>query len=323
MTQTFANGYALLIGVGTTNYLPWSLPVTVNDVQAIRGVLTDSALCGFPDDDEHIRVLHDQTATRRAILDGLNWLRTQSETDPDAMVFIVYSGHGWLNEDNGRYFLIPHDVVPHDIDGSALGSQEFTEELGKIKPRRMLVMIDACHAEGLAASKALKLPAGLAQSAPTKALMANLKKGEGRAVFTSSRGSQKSWVRSDNSLSIFTHHVLEALQGAGNSPGDIEVRLSNLMGHLGKAVPASAQEMYDAEQVPFFDTATEDFPVALLRAGKGLPDGGWEEVTSGAERVIHQIVNVNANGERSVAINDMSGGIVFTGDHGRVRRKEM
>ena len=48
------------------------------------------------------------------------------------------------------------------------------------------------------------------------------------------------------------------------------------MNHLGKAVPESARTIYQAEQVPFFDTATEDFAVAMLavvrvclkRAGK-------------------------------------------------------
>src|SRR5207248_265850 len=101
------------------------------------------------------------------------------------------------------------------------------------------------------------------------------------------------------SLSVFTHHLLEALQGAGSRPGDTEVRLSNLMGHLGKAVPASARQMHSADQVPFFDTAAEDFPVALLRGGKGLPAGGWEAAKPDAEAAIRRVVNIIASGERA------------------------
>ena len=37
------------------------------DLQAVRKVLTDLALCGYPDDDKHIRLLHDKAATRAAI----------------------------------------------------------------------------------------------------------------------------------------------------------------------------------------------------------------------------------------------------------------
>ncbi len=77
-------------------------------------------------------------------------------------------------------------------------------------------------------------------------------------------------------MSIYTYHLIEALQGAGNREGDTEVHLSNLMNHLGRTVPASAQQFYHKVQTPFFDTATEDFAVALLRGGKGFLVGGWD-----------------------------------------------
>jgi uncharacterized caspase-like protein len=320
MAQAFLQGYALLVGVGTTAYSPWALPVTVKDVKAVRQVLTDPALCGYPDGDEHVRLLHDQSATRTAILDGLNWLRAQAGTDPEATVVVFYSGHGWLDRASGRYYLIPHEVEPSDIAGSTLAAEEFTDAIRKVKAQRLLVVIDSCHAQGMATSKEtampMKLPPGLVQAAATegKGLMEALKQGEGRAVFTSSRGSQRSWVRSDGSLSVFTHHLLEALQGAGNKPGEAEVRLSNLMGHLGREVPASARQMHAADQVPFFDTAAEDFPVALLKGGKGLPDGGWEAAKSEAELAIHRVVNIIVSGKRAVAVGTMSGGTINTGD---------
>ena len=107
------------------------------------------------------------------------------------------------------------------------------------------------------------------QTVLPKGLVEQLKQGEGRAVFASSTGEQLSWIRPDGSLSIYTHHLVEALQGAGNKTGDTEVRLSNLINHLGKAVPKSAQESYHAQQVPFFDTATEHFAVAMLAVARG------------------------------------------------------
>jgi len=62
------------------------------------------------------------------------------------------------------------------------------------------------------------------------------------------------------------------LQGAANQPGDTKVMLSNVMNHLGKTVPESARTLFTKEQTPFFDAATEDFPIAMLRGGKGLCD---------------------------------------------------
>jgi hypothetical protein len=87
-------------------------------------------------------------------------------------------------------------VKPHDIAGSALAGEDFTAALREVKARRLLVVIDSCHAQGMAMSKdaaaPLDLPSGLAQTAATegKGLLEALKQWEGRAVFTSSRGQQ-------------------------------------------------------------------------------------------------------------------------------------
>ncbi len=316
MTNLFTHGYALLIGVGRCAYDAWSLPVTVKDMQALRAILTDPDLCGYPAD--HIRLLHDDGAARQAILDGLAWLAEQAAADPDATAVVYYSGHGWLAEGRREacpYYLIPHDVAPFDLAGSALSAEDFTAALRQIQARRLLVFMDCCHAGGMATAKeppVLKLPAGFAPAALPKGVTDALKQGAGRAVFSSSTGAQVSWVRPDGDLSLYTCHLLEALQGAGNRPGDTAVRVSNLMNYLGRAVPESARAL-GKEQTPFFDTATEDFPVALLRGGKGLPPGGWEAIRAEAARPVTRIVQ--ATGERSVAVGgDVSGSTITTGD---------
>ncbi len=330
MSDRFTHGYALLVGVGESAYSPWSLPVTVRDAQALRAILTDPGACGYPDDADHVQLLHDAGATRRAILDGLAWLAEQAAADEQATAVVYYSGHGWLDQAGGDYYLIAHDVAPFDVAGSALAARAFSEAIRRIAARRLLVIVDCCHAEGMAAAKdepAALLPAGLAAAAAPKGLVEDLKRDEGRAVFTSCRGGQRSWVRPDGAMSVYTHHLLEALQGAGSRPGDAVVCLSNLMGHLGRAVPDSARRLCGAEQTPFFDTATEDFPVAVLRGGKGLPAGGWEAVQPEAERAIERLyqatvrgsgaaaqgLGAQAAGERGVIGRDIAGPVV-TGD---------
>ena len=316
MPDSFVHGYALLVGIGESAYPKWSLPVTVKDAQALQAILTDPNLCAYPDDEDHIRLLHDAGAMRDAILDGLAWLKRQATADPEATAVIYYSGHGWVDQATGQYYLIPHDVEPFDISSSALSTHALTDALRQIPAQRLLVFIDSCHAEGMATAKdepVIKLPPGFTQAAPPKGVVDDLKQGEGRAVFTSSRGDQRSWIRPDHTMSIYTCHLIEALQGAGNQPGDTVVRVSNLMNHLGKAVPESARALCQAEQTPFFDTATEDFPVAVLRGGKGLPAGGWDAVQHEAADTIGHIVQ--AIGERSVAIGgDVTGGTIITGD---------
>ena len=302
MSDTFTHGYALLIGVGESAFPKYSLPVTVKDVQALRAFLTDPNLCAYPNDDQHIRLLHDAGATRTAILEGLAWLKEQVATNPKSTVVIYYSGHGWLDQSTEHYYLIPHDV-DFNIPSSALSAVDFTDALRQIQSQRLLVIIDCCHAQGMAAAKTgeadLKLPQGFVPAVPTKGRLDELAKGEGRAVFTSCRGSQKSWIRKDGSMSIYTYHLIEALQGAANQPGDTKVRVADLMKHLDRAVPESAFQEYQATQEPWFSGETTNFPIALLCGGKGLPAEGWDAVK---ESPINFTSNmVQAAGPRSVA----------------------
>ncbi len=311
-TQNFTHGYALLIGVGESAYKPLSLPVTVKDTQAIYAALIAPELCGYINDKDHIRILNNEEATKANILEGLKWLANQ---DSQATIFIYYSGHGWVDKTENSYYLLQHDVKPSKLASSALSAKEFTEALRQIKAERLLVVIDSCHAAGMATSKdAEQADAELLEEfdsfqriAPSKGLISEWKKGQGRVVFTSSEGEQKSWIKGD-SMSIYTFHFLEALQGGGNKSRDTEVNVSNLMNYLGKTVPKTAKDLYNVEQTPHFDFDTGDFSIAKLRGGKGLPDKGWDEVKHEASQKINKIADViNQYGKYITNINEAHG----------------
>ena len=199
MTEIFNHGYALLIGVGESACKPLSLPVTVKDTQAIYAALIDPDLCGYPDNKEHIRVLNDAEATHSNILDGLKWLKEKAEADSEATIFIYYSGHGGLEDDS--YYLIPHDYDPFEDNplATALSAEQLTQALREINAQRLLVVIDSCHAAGMATSKngesskskaeakLQKALQDLKRVAPSKDLIETLTEGKGRAVFTQSQ----------------------------------------------------------------------------------------------------------------------------------------
>ncbi|MBO3460238.1 caspase family protein [Aetokthonos hydrillicola Thurmond2011] len=309
----FNNGYALLIGVGESTYAPLSLPVTVKDTQAIYAALIDPELCAYPDDEEHIRVLNNRKATKTAIMDSLNWLKEKADSDKNATIFIYYSGHGWLDKNTQKYYLLQHDIKPTKITASALSANTFTDALRQIQAERLLVVIDSCHAAGMATSKNADIELeeefdDFMRVAPSKGFIDELKHGKGRVVFTSSKGEQKSYIK-DDSCSIYTYHFLEALQGAGNKSGDTEVRVSNIMNYLGQAVPNSARQLYNVDQIPHFDIDAGDFVIAQLRGGKGLPSKGWDEVKPEVTQKINQIAQtINQYGKYIYNLNEVSGG---------------
>ncbi|MGB3692007.1 MAG: caspase family protein [Spirulinaceae cyanobacterium] len=320
MTEKFNQGYALLIGVGESKYQPLSLPITVKDTQAIYAALIDPQLCAYPDNKEYIRILNDDKATREAILAGLQWLKEKAETDPEATILVYYSGHGWVNKIDNSFYLLQHDVKPTKLAATALSGKTFSAALREIPAQRLLVVIDSCHAAGMATSKnAEKADAELLDEfedfqrfAPSKGLIKSLAEGKGRVVFTSCQGEQRSWIK-DDSISVYTFHFLEALQGAGNKLGETQVKVSNLMNYLGETVPKTAQNLYNAEQTPHFDFVTEDFAVALLRGGKGLPDQGWDGVKS-EEKIdnIAEVVMQNVQGKN--VVGSIKGDNIQVGD---------
>ncbi|PAX59553.1 peptidase C14 caspase catalytic subunit p20 [Brunnivagina elsteri CCALA 953] len=316
MSNILSHNYALLIGVGECEEPKLSLPTTVKDIQAVKTLLTNEKLCGYIDSDQHLRLLSNTIATSANILDGLNWLKQQAENDPEATIFIYYSGHGCLDA-SGDYYLIPHETDRAGIADTALPATTFNTALQQIPAKQLLVIIDSCHAQGMASSKEgannrSPLPKGFTQTALPKNI---IQQGTGKVVFTSSTGNQSSWVRPDGKMSVYTYHLLEALQGAANQPGDKVVKVSHLMNYLSKTVPETAWELCKAEQTPFFDFATEDFAVALLCGGKGLATAGWDKQQ--AEEKIQGISNqVNSGvgivGDRNIGINiGTAGNITF------------
>lgn len=301
----FDHGYALLIGVGAiSKYAEWSLPMTVNDATILKSLLTDPNFCGYPDNQQHIRLLTDTAATKDSILDGLDWLATCAHNDPAATILFFYSGHGWVDKQTGAYYLVQNDVSPVKLAETALSAHDITEKLRAIKAQRLLAIFDCCHAQGMATAKGeltkpVELPTNLEIAALPKNLVSALKQGQGRAVFTSSLGNQRSWTY-NGTMSLYTHHLIEALEGAGNKAGDTTVRISNLMNYLGAEVPASAH-MLGKEQTPFFDTASEDFPIALLLGGKGLGAKGWVKADSLTSSIPSRQVSQSA-GDRAILV---------------------
>jgi len=269
MAKLFEQGYALLIGVGRSVCPEWSLPVTVRDVQALKAVLTNPSHCGYLT--RRVRLLRNEDATKGNILGAMDTLAKATAQKPEATVVIYYSGHGWLKKD-GRHFLIPHDAVPRTLLSTALSAERFIKSLRQIQSRRLLVILDTCHAEGMATAK--KIPKCFDVHAEPEDLAQKLSRGSGRAVLTSCRGTESSWILPDQSLSLFTHHLIEALKGSKS--GEQFVSVLSLMHYVAQEVPKRAQEL-GQQQTPFFKFESEDFPVAWIRGGKEVQERNTEE----------------------------------------------
>ena len=271
MADIFENAHALLIGVGN------DLPFTVDDAQALKDVIVDPAKAAY--DPANVNLVANETASKKGIVDGFNRLIT--DTDENSTVIVYYSGHGAHTKSGKTFFLVPHNYDPNDHN-TWFKADEFSEKLSQIKAKKLVVMLDACHAQGM--SKSVD---NIGQDSDREGVSKNvrslaneLSKGTGRAVLSSCTDNELSWKLPGNKNSLFTTTILEALQGKHlREPDERFVDMLQIIRYVFKEVPERSRtvgENQDKKQHPFLNSMTnlsaDGFPICYLPEGirKGI-----------------------------------------------------
>jgi peptidyl-tRNA hydrolase len=247
----FANGYALLIGVGNYPYVN-PLPVTVNDATVLYKLLTNPDRAGYPE--SQVKLLVNEAASRQGILDGLDWLIECTRQNPQATVLIYFSGHGGISG-NKEYLLAPYEFT-WSKRHSALFKHEFADKVNAVNARKLLVMLDCCHAAGIATKSSMEnnfRPSN-------QALYDELHKGEGRVVVASSRHDQYSRIHAHAQYSVFTDALVQALDGGDGTNGEFATVLRTFA-----AVSDAVKKETNSLQIPVFNMdKVEDFAICRI-----------------------------------------------------------
>lgn len=250
MSKKFTRGYAVVVGAGA------DLPVTVDDATGVAGLLRDPSRCAYPPD--QVQLLTGERATAGYILAALDALAESTDAKSTALVY--FSGHGLETPD---YYLLPYGYDRADLPGSAIPGALFTEKLRAIPARKLLVLLDCCHAGGQAEAKGLP---GVKSPLPPS-MAAELERGSGRVVIASSRKDELSWV--GKPYSVFTTALLEGLAGYGAFERDGYARILDLALYVGRMVPNRTGD----KQHPIVKVANlaDNFALAYYAAGAGKP----------------------------------------------------
>ncbi|MBW4512443.1 MAG: caspase family protein [Scytonematopsis contorta HA4267-MV1] len=261
MTQkTFYNGYALLIGVGA------DLPVTVKDATALRDVLVNPNCAAYPQG--QVELLTEKTANRQGIIDAFNRLIERVNQNPNATVIVYFSGHGVQLKSTNEYFLVPYGYDGRQRVDTAISGLEFTQKIEAIKSRKLVVLLDCCHAGGIPGLKDIDEVFIKSPVPPT--LLEALDIGTGRVVVASSLEDEKSYYNSR--YSYFTECLLEALQGKASVEKDGYARILDILIYLFNQVPVRSP----GEQHPFVKKMLdlgENFPLCYYAGGSKFIPG--------------------------------------------------
>ncbi|MBU2666263.1 caspase family protein [Actinoplanes bogorensis] len=237
--------WALVVGIAGYQRLA-PLPAAVrDDALAVRDVLVDDEHCGYPP--ANVTLLLDREASRDAVLGAL--ARIAAGAGTDASVVVYFSGHG--GRDAGAEYLILADTDPERLGPTAISGAEFSAALRAIPARRVLVVLDCCHAGGVG-----RLKSGLAEPLYERLTT-------GRVILASSREDEFSYVLPGASHSLFTEHFLAGLRG-GVPSDDGLVRVFDLFEYLQPRVTRDRRTQHPILKAH----VEENFPVALRAGGR-------------------------------------------------------
>lgn len=258
------NAHALIIGIANYQTIRGLSETVLQDARDVYELLTDPQRGGYRS--EHVQLLLDSDASRSTITQGLDKLAEASDAQSTAVIY--FSGHGariQVEPAVGEY-LVPFDA---DTTGAqafqrtAISGEQFSEALRAISARKVLVVLDCCHAGGIAEPKAISGPA--LRAGVSDEFYARLHSGRGRVVLASSRDTEESWLHRDGARnSIFTKHLLAGL-GGGIVAEDGLIRVFDVFNYVQPRVTLD-----QPNQHPVFkaDKLEENFPVALFLGGQ-------------------------------------------------------
>ena len=232
--------WGVLVGVNAyddnTNY--GQLHVCVRDVQAIQEQLVAG---GF--DPQRLHLLADGSdvpPTRARILTSLQ--SVANATEPDDLLLFYYSGHG--DESGGESYLVARDGHFLTLPDTAVPVSRVQEIMQQAPARAKVILLDACHSGADFGGKGPKpMSPGFIQRVFEQA--------KGMAVLASCEQGQFSYEWQAQERSVFTHYLLEALQGQADFDGKGFVTVQDVHRYVTNGVKlwASAPGRY-ADQTP-------------------------------------------------------------------------
>lgn len=258
--MSFKGGHALLIGVGSHTYAPHlDVPISVMDAKELAAILTNEAFCGYPPD--QVQVLHDSSATRKGILNGLAGLA--NTVKPEDTVTIFYCGHGDYGTD-GEYYLVSYDarISKNKVQaGTGVSQTALVGMLQKIPAKRVLLIFNACHSGEISPTLGVEEELG-SRIIPDSAKDALLSTGSGRIIITACKEEQLSYI-GKGKISLFTQAVVNGFQGKGVVPRGGFISAFDLYLATYEEVKDAVSETYNKVQEPELTVLKGDGPFAV------------------------------------------------------------
>ena len=209
--------YALVIG--NTEYAdPGLAQLTApgKDADDFARVLKDKTLCEFDD----VRVLLNQVSS--SIIEAIDEFFDQKK--PDDLLVLYFSGHG-VRDELGALYLAVKNTNRSRLRSTAIKSDYIREVMDQSRSRRQVLVLDCCNSGAF--QQGTKAATGMSVGTATA-----FEGGYGRIILTASDSTQFAWegdkVIGETDNSLFTHFLVEGLEGEADMDGDGRITVDEL-----------------------------------------------------------------------------------------------
>ena len=225
------NAHAVIIGIN--QYKDKSIPdlnFARADAEAIYNVLSDPELGRISPD--NIFLLLDEDATQRKIRSAIG-TKIPRRAGEDDVVYIYFAGHGAPvidprsgSKDGMEKYLVPVDAELEDLRATGISMEEIKKFFGWIEAKQVIFFIDSCYSGG-AGGRTFQNPQYRTRASLTDEFLDNLAS-EGRVVISACNVNEVSLEISNMNHGLFTHYLVEGLQGKGDKDRDGLVTIDEL-----------------------------------------------------------------------------------------------
>ncbi|HQU59254.1 MAG TPA: caspase family protein [Saprospiraceae bacterium] len=234
--------WAVVVGAATYTHMP-PLRYTDDDAYQLYAFLKSPEGGALPD--EQVRLLIDEQATRKNILNAMRSVFLRA--DENDVIIFYFSGHG-----------LQGAFLPVDFDGynNQLKHEEIKALLEESKAKHKIVLADACHSGSLLS---MKTPLQIALKRYYEAFEQS---SGGTALLMSSKGEEYSLEDGGLRSGIFSHFLVLGLKGAANQNGDDLVTIQELFDYVHQNVRMYTGNVQTPTLTGIFDP---NMPVAFVR----------------------------------------------------------
>lgn len=209
-------------------------------------------------EEDHIKLLVDEAATKRNIENALEtWLRRSDEND---VIVVFWAAHGWPDPaDPEKAYFAAHDSVPNDFS-SGLRMDRVRESVGERRARNVVFIADTCHSGKVirsSGSRALGVVPALDAMERRKEIP------RGWVFITSADSDRKAYEDKAWKNGALTHVLLHGVEGRADgykSAGveDGRVTLGELRLYIEDRMAEESIQILGARLDPLFYTTSGD-----------------------------------------------------------------